>query len=100
MDQQEKSELAQKIQDAFLADKLKDSPGWKLVIEACKVAAADATHKLIYDKLTDPVEIARIQERIKIYNGFLPGILGYLKYGGDQAIEEANEEGLSIEEFF
>lgn len=100
MDQQQKLELAQKIQDAFVVDKLKNTPAWKMVIEACELAVKDATHKLIYNKLTDPVEIARIQERIKIYSGFLPGLLEYLKYAGDQAILEANDENLSLEDLF
>ena len=100
MDQQQKIELSRKIQDAFVVDRLKDTPAWKLVMEACEVATADATHRLIYDKLIDPVEIARIQERIKIYSGFLSGLISYLKYGGDQAIKEANDEGISLEELF
>ncbi len=100
MDLEYKQQLARKIEDAFYAKKLTETPEWKLIAEACQVAAKDATYRLIHDKLTDPVEIARFQERIKIYGGFLSGVVSFLKYGGDEAIKEANENDMSLDDIF
>ena len=100
MDQQQKLELAQKIQDAFVVGKLKDTPAWKLVMEACKQAEKTAGHKLRYIDPNDKAEIARVQERSKIYGGFLPGLIAFLEHGGEEAIVDANENGVCLEDLF
>jgi hypothetical protein len=97
---EEKHRLTNAIHDAFLAKKLKESPEWKLVIEACQRAGEIAANQLVYGSLSDPVEIARLQERVKIYKNFLPGVLNLLEFNGDEAVEEANELGLSLEDLF
>lgn len=92
--------LARAIHDAFVAKKLKNSKEWKLIIEACEHEVKNDTHKLIYGNLTDPIEIARIQERIKLRSNFLPGILNFLNFKGETAIKEANDNELSLDDLF
>lgn len=100
MDQQEKIELAQKIQDALAAGELQKTPGWKMIIAGCKAAKESASHKLDYVNPNDKAEVARLQERSRIYGGFLSNLLAYLIKSGEDAVEEANDEGISLEDLF
>jgi len=100
LDQQRKIELAQKIQDAFIVGKLKGTPAWGMVIEACKQAEENASHKLRYVNPNDKAEIARLQERSRIYGSFLPNLIAFLEHSGEEAITEANDEGVSLEDLF
>ncbi len=90
----EDKQLIERIETAAEIKEMESSPGWKLLNEACKRAAAQARESLSDVDPSDKVLIVKYQQIAKLYGNVLPSLVNSFKQEGEMAFQEAKGRGI------
>lgn len=87
-------ELIDRIEKSAEIKDLENSPGWRLIQEACKRAANQAREALSEVDPSDKVLIVKYQQIAKLYGNVLQSLVSSYKQEGLLAFEEAKQRGV------